>query len=196
MDNRDDEAASCVPTTPTSHLEDPTLGPGTPKPDTWSAGASPDELRDIDVLPRPSTTPTRSPVHFVLGNFFFAMFSISLIIFFFFFAITWLTALQDVPSINDQMFSNMSGVSLYLYHNDWTPLTTIVLEQVSILGEALQLDLNARILSISWKVVGCGMETTSGNPFLGDVRLPARCGPFDRALDIYLNEYVQVLPTV
>ena len=74
---------------------------------------------------RPSTTPTRSPVHFVLGNFFFAMFSISLIIFSFF-AVTWLAVLQDVRSMNDRMFSNVTGVRLCLYRNDWTSLTTVI----------------------------------------------------------------------
>jgi len=63
---------------------------------------------------------------------------------------------------------------------------------VSVLGYGLQLDLDTRILSISWKVVICGANTTSEDPFWDD-RVPAQCEPFDKALDIYLNEYVRRL---
>ena len=49
------------------------------------------------------------------------------------------------------------------------------------------------MLSISWKVVACGADI-SEDPFWNDVRVPAHCEQFDKALDIYLDEYVQALP--
>ena len=67
-----------------------------------------------------------------------------------------------------------------------------MLRQVSILGHSLQLDPDACELSISWKLVVCGVDTTSDESFLDDVRVPAHCKPFDRALDIYIDECVQV----
>ena len=62
--------------------------------------------------------------------------------------------------------------------------------EVTILGRGLRLDLDAHVLSISWEVVVCGVPTTSEAPFWKN------CGPVDNALDIYLNEYVQVLSIV
>lgn len=67
---------------------------------------------------------------------------------------------------------------------------------MSILGHALQLNLDACILSISWKVVICGGDNTSADRFWDDVRAPENCRPLDKALNIYLNEYVRVLQVV
>jgi len=64
-----------------------------------------------------------------------------------------------------------------------------------ILGHGLQLDLDTSVLSISWKILVCGANATPEVPFW-DVRVPAQCEPFDKALDVYLNEYVQVPSTV
>lgn len=47
-------------------------------------------------------------------------------------------------------------------------------------------------MSISWKVLFCSVDKTSGDLFW-DARIPARCEPFDGVLDVYLNEYVRVL---
>ena len=63
------------------------------------------------------------------------------------------------------------------------------------LGYSLQLDLDACILSFSWKVTVCGVDTTSENPFWDNVRITGYCELFDKALDVYLDEYVSVLST-
>ena len=39
----------------------------------------------------------------------------------------------------------------------------------------------------------CGADTTSEDAFWDDARVPTNCKPFDKALDICLNEYVQIL---
>ena len=73
-----------------------------------------------DLIPTPAAdedevrSPTPSLVHFVLGNFAFAMFLISLTIFIVFFAVAWLTILRDARSIGDQVLSNATGVSISL----------------------------------------------------------------------------------
>ena len=42
----------------------------------------------------------------------------------------------------------------------------------------------------------CGVRTASqGGPW-DDVRVPTNCRPFDKALNVYINEYVQVQPTI
>ena len=72
----------------------------------------------------PSAFSTRSPVQFVLGNFFLAMFLISLIILLLFSTVTWFTVLQDAGSMSD--LSNATGVSLRSCHNEWTLLIATV----------------------------------------------------------------------
>ena len=98
--------------TPTSHPGKP-INPGVPDSDR-SAGTSANE-DEINVISGPSTPPTRSPAHFVLGNFSLAMALIFLIIFTIFFVVTWFTAVQDARSImNDRAFINATGVSLFI----------------------------------------------------------------------------------
>lgn len=97
-DNKHDEAVS-----PAFH---PTP---TPKSD-GSADTSADE-DEINVIPGPSAFPVQSPVHFVLGNFFFATSLISLTIFTTFLVVTWFTVLRDARSMNHPAFSNATGVS-------------------------------------------------------------------------------------
>ena len=75
-------------------------------------------------IPRFFGLPTRSLVHFVFDNFFFSMASISLIVLAIFFAVTWFTVFQDARSLNGWMFSNATGVSLFIPQllgitNDW-----------------------------------------------------------------------------
>lgn len=95
---------------------------GTPKSDSRSASTSVDG-GEIDVIPHhPLALPTRSPVHFVLGNFLFATFLITLIIFIAFFTLTWFTVLQSARSMNDWVLSNAVGVSLCLHDNEKTSL--------------------------------------------------------------------------
>jgi len=65
---------------------------------------------------------------------------------------------------------------------------------VSILGRGVQLDLDTRALSISWKIIVCGANTTSEDPFWS-TRVPTQCKPYDKAIDVYLNEYVLVPST-
>jgi len=72
----------------------------------------------------PSAFSTRSPVQFVLGNFFLAMFLISLIILLLFSTVTWLTVLQDVRSMSG--LSDATGVSLRSCHSEWTLLMVVV----------------------------------------------------------------------
>lgn len=60
------------------------------------------------------TPPTPFLVHFVLGSFVLAMFLISLIVSIVFIAVVWLTVLWDARSIQDQVPSNATGVSLSL----------------------------------------------------------------------------------
>jgi len=85
-----------------------------------------------DLVPTPTAEedevkhPTPSLVHFVLGNFTFAMSLISLIIFIPFFAVAWLTVFRDAWSMRDQVLSNATGVSLSPYFNEHTLLTIIV----------------------------------------------------------------------
>ena len=70
--------------------------------------------------------PTPSLVHFVLGNFAFATFLISLIISIVFFAVTWLTVLRDAQSMKDQVLSDATGVSLSPCLNECPLLTVVV----------------------------------------------------------------------
>jgi len=85
-----------------------------------SADACVDE-DEINAMP-----PIPFLVRFVLGNFAFAMFFISLIVFIVFFAVTWLTVLRDARSMIDQVLSNATGVSLSLCFNRCALLTAIV----------------------------------------------------------------------
>ena len=64
-----------------------------------------------------------------------------------------------------------------------------------LLGNVLQLDLDAGVATISWGAVICGENGTSEDPFW-DARVPAGCKPFEKPLVVYLNEYVQVPLTV
>ena len=108
-----DEAVSpalhAMPTS--SHPGEPidyTFDPGTPKSNRQSVD-TPVNRDEIDETPHSHAL----PVHFVLGNFFIATFSISLIIFLIFFTVTWFAVLQDARSMNDRVLSNVSGVSLW-----------------------------------------------------------------------------------
>ena len=93
---------------------------GTPRSSRRSADACVDEDEINAMLPTPFL------VHFVLGNFAFAMFFISLIVFIVFFAVTWLTVLRDARSMVDQVLSNVTGVSLSLCFNGCASLTAVV----------------------------------------------------------------------
>jgi len=42
----------------------------------------------------------------------------------------------------------------------------------------------------------CGVGTTSGVAFWDDIRVPVNCKPFDKALDVYIEEYVIFQSTV
>ena len=95
-------------------LGDPTPGLETPESDRQPAA----DEGEINTIPRPSILPTQSPVHIVLGNFFFAMSSISLIIFIIFFVVTWFTVVQDARSTSKWVLSNVTGVSMCLCHNE------------------------------------------------------------------------------
>jgi len=94
------------PALPTSHSSDPTLfGPGIPNFGRGSAEGCADK-DEINASP-----PTPPLIHFVLGNFFFATFLISLIISIIFFAVTWFTIFHDARLMRDQALSNANGVS-------------------------------------------------------------------------------------
>ena len=123
MDDNNEQAEAVSPAirpTPVSHSgkpNDPALGPAsTHKSDGRFADESD---REIDVIPRSSTLPTQSPLYFLLGNFFFAMSLISLILSAIFFAVAWFTVVRDARSMNDRMLSNATGVSLCSCHNKW-----------------------------------------------------------------------------
>jgi len=75
---------------------------------------------EIDAMP-----PTPSLIHFVLGNFAFAMFLIFLLIFIVFFVVTWLTVLRDARLVRDQVHSNVTGVSISCF-NGCALLTVVV----------------------------------------------------------------------
>jgi len=62
-----------------------------------------------------ATPPTPSLIHLALNNFFFAMFSISLILFIVFFTLAWFTVLWETRLMKDQVLSNTNGVSLHTY---------------------------------------------------------------------------------
>ena len=103
---------------------DSTLGLGTPKSDGQSAYDSGGAEDTIDTTS--STLYTRSSIYLVLGNFFIAMFLISVIIFLIFLTVNWFI-LQDTRSLNHRVFSNSTGVSLCLYHNEWMSSMTVVM---------------------------------------------------------------------
>jgi hypothetical protein len=54
--------------------------------------------------------PTTSLIHF-----FFAIFSISLTLFIFFFTVAWFTVLRETRLMKDQVLSDANGVSLHIY---------------------------------------------------------------------------------
>ena len=117
-DRNPDAAASSVPgSTSIGNLGKPSdRALGTP---IRSGNRSVDTVADQDInrIPRPSAISTQSPVHFVLGNFFLAVLLITLIIFTFFFAVTWFTVFQDARSITNRILSNgATGVSTCLAH--------------------------------------------------------------------------------
>jgi hypothetical protein len=114
-----------IPALPAGHSRKPgdpiSLSPAeTLKSSRGSADACVDE-DEIDAM-----SPTPSLVHFVLGNFAFAMTLISLIVFIAFFAVTWLTVLRDARSMRDQVLSNAAGVSLSFCFNGCALLTVVV----------------------------------------------------------------------
>lgn len=60
--------------------------------------------------------------------------------------------------------------------------------QVAIVGHNHFLDLDKRTLSIQWEIIGCGahkLSTYQPSPHIGGSET---CGPFDRKIDVYLNE--------
>jgi len=101
------------------------LGLGTPKSDGRSVYVPALEDR-VDTKPRPSALYTRPSIQSVLGNFFIAVSLISLIISLVFLAVTRLI-LRDARSTNLRVFSNTTGVNLYLYHDERTSLITVVI---------------------------------------------------------------------
>ena len=110
-------------------LGDPTPYHRTPQSDGRPASTF---VNEGEIIPHPSILSTRSAIHLVLDNFFFAMSLMSLAVFTCFFAVTWFTVLQDAQSMNDWVLSNVTGVSLCLYHNGRTLLMTVVAVGVDI----------------------------------------------------------------
>ena len=104
---------------------DSTPGLGTPKSDDQPVDTFAGAEDATDATLRPPTLYTRCSIHFVLGNFFVAIPLISLIIFVIFFAVTWFV-LWDARSLNLRVFSNSTGVSLCLYHDERTSLMAFV----------------------------------------------------------------------
>jgi len=119
---------------PTAHVDtsgkviSPTLlttHPNKPSGSTLSTGMGfADSCVDEDKIN--AMPPTPSLIRFVLGNFFFATFSIFLTLFIVFTAVTWLTVLRDARSMRDQVLSNANGVSLYAYCNKRVLLTVTI----------------------------------------------------------------------
>ena len=72
-----------------------------------------DNYADEDMVN--TTPPTQSLIHFVLGNFFFAMFSISLTLSIIFFAATWFTVLRNGRLMKDQAHPDPNAVSLHIH---------------------------------------------------------------------------------
>ena len=91
----------------------PSLGHGIPNSGGYSVDNSANAEDGNDMTPHPSTVYTQSPIHFVLTNFFIAMFLISLVIFVIFFAVTWLI-LRDARMVDLRMFSNSTGPGVSL----------------------------------------------------------------------------------
>ena len=96
----------------TIHRNEPN-GPTLPSPRICDPGmASVNNYADEDVI---NATPlTSSLIHFVLGNFFLALFSISLVLSIAFFAVAWFTVLRDTLLMKDQVLHDVNGVSLYV----------------------------------------------------------------------------------
>jgi len=67
--------------------------------------------------------------------------------------------------------------------------------QVVILGRGLQLNLDASVLSISWEVLMCDVPAASEAASWDEDSIH-NCKPFDKALDVYVNEYVHFQSTV
>ena len=101
------------------------LGLETPKSDGLFVDTSAKAEDVIGMTPYPSPVSIRSPIHFALNSVFVAMSLISLIIFIIFFAVT-LFILWDARSMGRRVFSNSTGVSMLLYHNERTSLTTVI----------------------------------------------------------------------
>ena len=130
MDNNKHDEATSPPLHrgSTGHSgEPPTIGPlGNSESDGRSVDTSANAEDWIDIIPRPPALSIRSPARFMLGNFFIAMVLISLIIFIIFFAVTRFT-LRDAQPMDFRVFSNSTGVSLCLYHDEWMSLITAVI---------------------------------------------------------------------
>jgi len=96
------------PTLPTASQKkpsDPTLsGSKILKPGMGSTDGRPDESATN------ATPPTPSLIHFL-----FAIFSISLALFFLFLAVAWFTVLRETRLMKDQVLSNADGVSPRTY---------------------------------------------------------------------------------
>ena len=114
MDNnnkKDEATVPAVHTTPAIRSDNPSADRGT---------SADEHDRKIDMIPHPSTLSAQSLVHFVLGNFFFAMSLISLFICIIFLTVAWLTVLREARSMNDLAPANTTGVSPCFYHSGWT----------------------------------------------------------------------------
>jgi len=82
---------------------------GIPNPDMESL----DSHTSDDVI---KTTPSTPPlIHFVLENFFLAMFSISLTLFIIFFVMAWLTAPHHTRLMKEQVLPDVNAVSLHIH---------------------------------------------------------------------------------
>jgi len=56
------------------------------------------------------------------------------------------------------------------------------------MGHNYLLDLDKRTLSIQWAVIGCGEHKLSTYRKSSHIAGSETCGPFDRKIDVYLNE--------
>ena len=110
VDTHGEAKSPMLPTVYLSEPSDPTLSSsGFLEPSMGPADGRADE-GVINVMP-----PTPFLIRFVLNNLFFAIFSISLTLFNFFFVVAWFTVLREIRLMEDQVLSDVSGVSLYTY---------------------------------------------------------------------------------
>ena len=101
-----------------------------------------------------------------------------------------LTFNRDARFVVDQVPCDSDGVSSPLPSDLLSCFRTETLCQIAVIGHSYRLDLDRQALSVQWEIVGCGAYRLPTYNSPRDYYSSSRYGASNRAVDVYLNEWV------